>query len=154
MKVHHYTECGLSNVLIHGIQAEKDDDGDDVITIPAINDLHRVIAEGIVEHENAFSGDELRFLRSEMGLTQSELAKLVHRDKQSLGRWERSEIEIDSASEVLIRRLAIEKLSLQTDLTTEELSSRSVPGATPQPIEIDAKFAGNDDTTHYSLRAA
>lgn len=108
---HHYTECGLMNVFISGIEVQTDDDGDEVIIVPAVNELHHVIATGIVNHPKGISGDELRFLRTEMGLTQSELSGLVHRDKQSIGRWERGEVEIDSPSETLIRRLAIEKLA-------------------------------------------
>lgn len=108
---HHYTECGLMNVFISGIEVQTDDDGDEVIIVPAVNELHHVIATGIVNHPKGISGDELRFLRTEMGLTQSELSGLVHRDKQSIGRWERGEVEIDSPSETLIRRLAIESLA-------------------------------------------
>ncbi|MGC4409950.1 transcriptional regulator [Rhizobium rosettiformans] len=132
---HHYTECGLMNVFISGIDVCVDDDGDEVVSIPAVNELHRVIAHGIVSHSKGMSGEELRFLRTEMGLTQTELANHVHRDKQSLGRWERGEIELDGSAEALIRRLAIEKLQLP-DAGIDELSRRSVPSAVPQPIQI------------------
>ncbi len=146
---HHYTECGLMNVYISGIAIEIDDDGDEIVTIPGIHALHKIIAIGIVSHPKGISSDELRFLRSEMGLTQAELADLVHRDKQSIGRWERGEVEIDSASETLIRRMAIEKLTLPVDLGIDELSRRSVPTASRQVIAI--RRAEHD---HYELMAA
>ncbi|OHV78433.1 helix-turn-helix domain-containing protein [Mesorhizobium sp. ORS 3428] len=149
--VHHYTESGLLNVYISGIAVEVDDDGDEIITIPAINELHSVIATGIVNHAKGMSGDELRFLRSEMGLTQAELATLVHRDKQSVGRWERNEIEIDSSAEALVRRLAIEKLALPIEAGIDELSRRSVPTAEEQPIKIQKV---NNDVHSYELIAA
>lgn len=149
--VHHYTESGLLNVYIDGIVVEVDDDGDEIITIPAVNELHQVIALGIVNHAKGISGDELRFLRSEMGLTQAELGGLVHRDKQSIGRWERNEIEIDSSAEALVRRLAIEKLRLPVDAGIDELSRRSVPTAEEQPIKIQKV---NDDAHPYELIAA
>lgn len=148
---HHYTESGLLNVYIGGITVEVDDDGDEIITIPAVNELHHVIATGIVNHAKGISGDELRFLRSEMGLTQAELAALVHRDKQSIGRWERNEIEIDSSAEALVRRLAIEKLDLPVEAGIDELSRRSVPTAEEQPIRIRKV---NDDVRPYELLAA
>ena len=155
MDEHHYTECGLSNVVIRGIQVEIDDDGDEVITIPAINELHRVIAEGIVRHEHGMSGEELRFLRTEMGMTQAELARLVHRDKQSVGRWERNEKDLDSASETVIRRQAIELLGLDVALGIGELSQRSVSGVPAcSPSISTAEVANDDGGTHYSLRAA
>lgn len=151
MNNHHYTECGLQNVFIEGLEIVLDDDGDEVISIPAVNELHTVIAFGIVSHQSGISGDELRFLRTEMGYTQNELAALVHRDKQSIGRWERSVIEIDSTAEALIRRLAIEKLSLNLDSGIDELSRRSVPTAHTQHINI--KKAMNSGSS-YELMAA
>lgn len=151
MNSHHYTECGLNNVFIDGLETFRDDDGEEVITIPAINELHHVIALGIVSHEHGISGDELRFLRTEMGFTQAELGALVHRDKQSVGRWERGEIEIDGAAETIIRRLAIENLDLQTEVEMEDLSRRSVPTAKSQPINIQMS---NGDSPEYTLIAA
>lgn len=148
---HHYTESGLLNVYISGIAVEVDDDGDEIITIPAINELHHVIATGIVDHAKGMSGDELRFLRSEMGLTQAELATLVHRDKQSIGRWERNEVEIDSSIEALVRRLAIEKLELPVNAGIDELSRRSVPTTEAQPINIQKV---SNDAHPYELIAA
>lgn len=150
-KAHHYTESGLLNVYIEGILVEVDDDGDEIVTIPAINELHRTIALGIVSHAKGIAGEELRFLRTEMGLTQSELASLVHRDKQTIGRWERNEIEIDGTAETLLRRFAIEKLALPLDTGIDELSRRSVPTAEEQPIKIQRM---NDDARPYELIAA
>lgn len=148
MAEHHYTECGLQNVYIKGITKVTDDDGDEVILVPAVNVLHRVIAEGIVRHAKGMDGSELRFLRSEMGYTQAELSALVHKDKQSIGRWERSETDIDSASEAVIRKLAIEKLGLSVDLGMDQLARQSVPTAEIQAINISAVDDG------YELQAA
>ncbi len=139
MADHQYTECGLQNVFISGIQKMTDDDGDEVIMVSSINVLHKVIAEGIVSHGKGMNGAELRFLRSELGLTQSEFANLVHKDKQTIGRWERSETEIDSVAEAVIRKFAIEKLELRIDLGIDQLSKRSIPTASNQPIRITAR---------------
>ena len=146
---HHYTECGLQNVMIDGLTFLVDHDGDEIVTIEAVNELHKVIALGIVAHAHGMSGDELRFLRTEMGLTQAELGELVHHDKQSVGRWERGEFEIDGAAETIIRRLAIEMLGLDIEADTAELSRRSKPTAKPQPITIRS-----NDNGKYELLAA
>lgn len=153
MTSHHYTECGLQNVFIDGLEVVVDDDGDEIVTIPAINELHRVIAQGIVSHAHGISGDELRFLRTEMGYTQAELATLVHHDKQSVGRWERGEFDLDSSAEVIVRRLAIEKLGLNIADGMDELSRRSVPTVKTQPINI-RKTECNDNSSNYELLAA
>jgi DNA-binding transcriptional regulator YiaG len=142
---YHYTECGLNNVVIEGLPVMTDDDGDEVVEIPNINDLHCAIASGIVLHEQGMSGAELRFLRSEMGLMQVELATLLHKDKQTVGRWERAESEIDGTSETIIRKLAIEKLGLDISDGIDVLSRKSIATAQDQTISIVA----ND--TSYSL---
>ncbi len=126
---YHYTECGLNNVIIEGLPVFLDDEGDEVVEIPFINDLHREIASGIVTHDQGISGAELRFLRSEMGMTQAELASLVHKDKQTVGRWERAEWEIDGSSETIIRKLAVEKLNLDVDDGIDVLSQKSIATA-------------------------
>ena len=148
--IYHYKECGLDNVFIEGIDVCIDDDGDEVITISAVNELHQAIALGIVSHEHGISGAELRFLRTEMGYTQAELAIFVHNDKQTIGRWERSEYDIDSSAETIIRRLTIEKLNLDVELAMEELARRSIPTVPMQPINIKK----SNSNGHYELLVA
>jgi len=135
---YHYTECGLNNIIIEGLSVLTDDEGDDVIEIPYINELHRAIASGIVMHEHGMSGAELRFLRSELGMTQVELANFLHKEKQTVGRWERAEFEIDGSSETMIRKLAIEKLNLDISDGIDELSKKSVSTVQDQTISIIA----------------
>lgn len=138
MTTYHYTESGLLNVYIEGLSPMIDDDGDEVIQIPAINELHSIIAQGIVRHEKGISPEELRFLRTEMGLTQSELAAVVHRDKQTVGRWERGELPIEGAAETVIRGLAIQRLALEpVPGGVEQLAKSSVSTAEVQSINID-----------------
>jgi DNA-binding transcriptional regulator YiaG len=148
MDAYHYTECGLSNVFIHGVEPFTDDEGDAVVEITAINELHREIARGIISHEGGISPEELRFLRTEIGFTQSELAELVHCDRQTVGRWERGETPIDPRAETIIRQHVVEVLHLVHAGGIEALSRRSVPTAATQPIEIEA--AGGS----YTLRPA
>jgi DNA-binding transcriptional regulator YiaG len=150
MAAYHYRECGLDNVKIEGVVPCRDDDGDNVVTIPNIPGLHRVIATAIVDHKAGMSGKELRFLRSEMGLTQPELAAVVHHDAQSIGRWERGECRIDPNAEALIRLLAVERLNLKSESdSVEEMSRWCVATAAPQPIVID----GNDPSNYRPLAA-
>jgi DNA-binding transcriptional regulator YiaG len=149
MEAYHYKESGLDNVIIEGVMPCKDDEGFDVVTIPNIAGLHSVIAEAIVMHQTGMSGKELRFLRSEMGMTQAELAKIVHHDAQSVGRWERGEVPMDQAAEALIRLLAIEALGLEdAPAKVAEVSEKCIPSATHQPIVIDGH-----DPSHYRLAA-
>jgi DNA-binding transcriptional regulator YiaG len=144
-----YTESGLDNVFIEGMEPCIDDHGESVFHIPNPNGLHKVIAEGIVAHPKGMSGKELRFLRTEMGMTQAELAKLVHCDAQTVARWEKGKWALDGTAEALVRMLAVQRLQLELENgTIDALSERCVPTTDAQQIVIDAR---NPD--HYSLAA-
>ena len=137
MTQYHYTECGLDNVYIDGIDLVEDDAGEKVFSVPFIGGLHKAIALGIVNHDRGMSAKELRFLRTEMGITQAELASRIHREPLAVGRWERGEVPIDSLAEAIIRLMAIERLELISELSVEETTARCVPTAEPQTITID-----------------
>jgi len=95
------------------------------------------------------SGKELRFLRTEMGMTQAELGQLLHRDAQTIARWEKGEIPIDGNADTVVRKLAAEKLDIALDVSTEELARLTVPSAKPREIAI--RRADNDG---YEIKAA
>ena len=132
-----YTECGLDNVFIEGIDVSVDDDGDEVLYIPAVNELHRTIARGIVESDTGIGGQELRFLRTMMGFTPAELAKHVHHDAQSIARWEKNRTPIQPVSEIVIRLLAVEKLNLGERGSVEQIAAKCVRAETRADIVID-----------------
>lgn len=150
MAAYHYRECGLDNVTIEGVFPCRDDDGDEVLTIPNVGDLHCAIATAIVNRNAGMSGKELRFLRTEIGLTQQELAKIVHHDAQSIARWENGKCPVDANAEALIRLITVERLKLKSTAdNVEELSQWCITTAAPQPIVID----GNDPTNYRPLAA-
>jgi len=148
MSEYRYTECGLDNVIIAGVSFMADDSGDAVIRIPNVNGLHRAIALGIVMRKAMMNGRDMRFLRSEMGMTQAELAAMIHREPLTISRWERAETEIDANAETLIRLHAIERLGLDVESGVSEISGWSIPSAVQHPITIDGS-----DPNNYQLAA-
>mgnify|MGYP001791564013 CR=1 FL=1 len=153
MDHYHYVESGLDNVLIFGLRPEVDDAGEITITIPAIEELHRVISEGIVKRESAMSGKELKFLRTEMGLTQAELGALVHRDRQAVMAWERGPQSLDKNAEAIIRKHVIEALSLDIDLEIAALSKMVDRDPTGAEIQIERLGSNDNRTGAYRLAA-
>jgi DNA-binding transcriptional regulator YiaG len=139
-----YTECGLDNVVIRGMPVVVDDAGEEVYSIPNVIGLHRTIAACIIKHVRGISPKELRFLRTEMGMTQAELAEIVKKDHQTVGRWERGETMLDQNAETVIRLLASEKLGIRDGESVTEMAKRSVPSAEVQVIFID----GHDPTNY------
>ena len=146
---YHYTECGLPDVRIEGLRMEKDDAGKKVVSIPNVASLHRLISREIVTSRSALTGPELRYLRTEMGWTQTQLGELVHRERLTVSRWERGESALDGAAEVLIRILAASRLGLE-HIDPKEVSGwcRSTPDTSKKPIRIDAT-----DPENYRLVA-
>ncbi len=88
--MYHYTECGLNNIwLANGFKFHETPYGKGV-AIEAADDLHRVIALGLISHKPRLSGGEFRFLRKELDLSQAALARVLGNDVQSVARWEKS----------------------------------------------------------------
>ena len=150
MPSYRYTECGLDNVLIEQLNFLQDDAGEQCIHVPNVNGLHKAIACGIVRRESGMTGRELRFIRTEIGMTQAQMAEFVHREPLAISRWERGEGVIDSNAEALIRLHAVEKLELGDDhLTVAQIAGWCVPSAVRAPIVIDGS-----DPEEYRLMAA
>ena len=142
MSKYQYIESGLNNVFINGIKPMNDDEGDEVVTIRAINVLHAEIARGIIESDGGINGAELRFLRTEMGLTQAELGTLLSVDGQTVGRYERGDTPIHPTAETLLRRLAGERLVEAFDKSIEELASLVNSDDVHDEINIEATENG------------
>ena len=149
MGAYHYTECGLDNVFIEDMNMVQDHAGEATATVPAIGLLHQVIAEGIVTLPSKMSGKELRFLRTEMGLTQEKLADILKVTLLTVSRWEREETPIKDTAEMLIRLMAVERLELDVDMDIDEVSAKVTLGPRKDPIRIDGS-----DPKHYQLMAA
>jgi transcriptional regulator with XRE-family HTH domain len=147
--IYYYTESGLDNVTIFGVNPVVDDSGEETVSIANLPGLHRTISFALIKLPRGLNGKELRFIRTEMGLTQAELALLVHKDGQTVGRWERNEHPIGETEEMIIRLAAAEKLKLDISLSIDELARSCVPSAEFKEIRIDGS-----KPDHYPLLAA
>ena len=149
MGAYHYTECGLDNVFIEGMAEVHDHASEETLEIQAIGLLHAAIAEGIVMLPSKMSGKELRFLRTEMGLTQEKLANVLKITLLTVSRWEREESPIKDTAEMLIRLMAVEHLDLNVKLDVDTVSAKITRAARTNPFRIDGS-----DPSHYQLMAA
>lgn len=115
-EAYHYTESGLDNVYLYNVSLVKDVNDEKVIYIPKVNKLHKVIAKGIIGKKGLINDKEIKFLRTEMGLKQSEFSELLGKEAQACGRWERNEAKIDKTVDTLIRFLVAEYLGETADI--------------------------------------
>jgi len=143
-----YDECGLDNVILKGLRVITDDAGEECVRIPNINLLHCVLTATVAAKESGLSPKEIRFLRTELGLTQAQLAELVGKDAQTVGRWERNETPIEQTAEMVLRMLAFERAEKGVP-AVNDLARWTIKAAASPPFVIDA-----NDPDHYRPLAA
>lgn len=99
--MYHYTESGLRNVWLCNGYVEKKTPYGKAVAIHDVEGLHRAIGESLANRPH-LTGAELRFIRKEMGLSQSALANLCGSSEQSVSIWERRG-KVPKAEDRLIR---------------------------------------------------
>ena len=111
MESYQYTECGLDYVyLVGGYDIVESPTGRHV-TITDIDGLHKVIGQFLIHKKKDLDGDEIRFLRHELGLSQAILAGLLDVSEQAINRWERGKSNVNKPAEALIRALYAEHIN-------------------------------------------
>ncbi len=83
-----YTGCGLDYVyLINGYHLHDTEYGQGV-SIDDADGLHRTIAREVVTRRQRLRGQEVRFLRALLDLSQGALARKLGTTRASVARWE------------------------------------------------------------------
>lgn len=100
---HHYTESGLDYVYLEGVDVCKCSCGEAIVSIPAMPQLHSVIALAIIKKKSLLIGQEIRFLRKNMGLTATKLSKIIGVDNATISRWENGSQTITKPHDHFIR---------------------------------------------------
>lgn len=103
-----YTESGLSNVyLINGYDFVEGAAGRSVI-IQDIDGLHKAIGRYLVHERKILTGDEIRFLRHELNMSQNTLASILDVTEQTVRRWEQDKLAIPRAADAVLRSIYAE----------------------------------------------
>jgi DNA-binding transcriptional regulator YiaG len=102
---YHYTECGIDYIyLVDGYEFVDTPQGRQVV-VQNIDGLHAAIGKFLVNHKKDLTGDDVRFLRHEMLMSQATLAKLLDVGEQTVHRWETGKTEASKPASALIRLL-------------------------------------------------
>lgn len=103
-----FTECGLRNVLLQGVEMIRCQScGDEQVVIPRLDDLMRTLAFAVISQPYRLQGEDVRFLRKYLNMTQAQLADLLDVHKTNLSKWENDEDKIGEQSDRLIRAVAL-----------------------------------------------
>jgi len=145
----HYTQCGLDDIyLLSGYERVKTAYGEG-LSIKNADQLHKAIGWHLASQTKTLSGKELRFLRKQMNLTQSDLAKLLGLISQQVARWEKGECEISGPADRLIRALFIQLAG--GELRLEELVKAL--DELDAPLEQKSYFVNNGREWHAKKAA-
>lgn len=105
---YHYTESGLDSVyLVGGFKISGSGDQATVV-IQDLDGLHEAIGRHLVCEKKRLSGKEIRFLRTELLMSQSTLATLLHVDEQTVARWEKGRSKLPGTADATLRLLYLE----------------------------------------------
>lgn len=105
-KPYHLTGIGLPNVYLrNGVEVENDPDYGELVTITDLHGLHHAIGFHIVTKLDPMTGDELRFLRKQMQLTQEALATRLRLDVQTVANYEKARTKKIGATDVAVRMI-------------------------------------------------
>lgn len=106
--MYHYTESGLDNVYLRDGYNTIEIDGEIAVSIHDLAGLHRVIGQDIIHKSPALTGDEIRFLRKEMNLTQSSFAAILSVSEDTVRGWENERTDIPGPADKLVRGIYLE----------------------------------------------
>ncbi|WP_029030321.1 helix-turn-helix domain-containing protein [Salinarimonas rosea] len=106
---YHYRESGLDDVYLASGFRRIESGGRSFVAIDDIDGLHEAIGRHLVEETRRLTGAQFRFLRTELGLSQASLARLLDVSEQSVARWEKGKTRrVDAVADRLLRLLYAE----------------------------------------------
>lgn len=101
---YHYTECGLDNVYLENISVYTCNKcSDEFVEIPQPVQLHIMLAIVISQKPAPLNGQEIRFLRKEVGMTGKAYAEMLGVNPVTLSKWENNNLNRESSSDRAIR---------------------------------------------------
>jgi putative zinc finger/helix-turn-helix YgiT family protein len=116
-----YGESGLRYVTLVGIEVSRCPEcGNYEVSIPRIEDLHRLIAKSLIEKITRFTGSEIRFLRKSLGLSAADFARRMGVTVETVSRWEHNAVAIGPQADRLLR-LLVAQGRLTTQYPEEKL---------------------------------
>lgn len=101
---YHYTESGLNNIyLVNGFEITKNDDGEEEIFIHDIHGLHKAISRILIFKKGLLLGNEIKFIRGILDLSQKKLASLIGCRYQQILLWEKDKNKLSKPADRLLR---------------------------------------------------
>lgn len=139
--MYHYTESGLKNIYLRTGYDKLEINGEKAVSIHDLDGLHNVISQDIIDSPSALTGDEIRFLRKEMDLTQNSFADILSVSEDTVRGWENGRTDIPGPADKLIRVFYSQHSDCSNNL--RYAGSNNLRYAVEQIARIDRDMAEN-----------
>ena len=101
-----YDMGGLHHVTLRGVEKRRCEVcGDESVKIPRIGQLHRVLANYLIRQPRLLLGNEIRFLRTHVGLSTQDFAHVMGVTRETVSRWENAREHMGESTDHLLRAL-------------------------------------------------
>lgn len=137
-----FTASGLDYVFLHNIE---------LIRCPAcgnvdpvlrrVNDLMQTILVGVVSKPERLAGQDIRFIRKQLGMSQEQFARLLHTDKTTISKWENNADPVGHQSDLLIRAVAVvlsQGPKEQSQEVVRKFPAIKAPAGAARHLDVDA----------------
>jgi putative zinc finger/helix-turn-helix YgiT family protein len=98
-----YPESGLDNVELFNVPVWVCKNGHEEIEIPAVNQLHELLAHLIIRKPARITGPEIRFLRRRIGIQAKDFAERIGLTPVTLSRFETGAKLVSRRTDLLIK---------------------------------------------------
>jgi len=101
-----YDECGLPYVVLEQVHVSRCPKcGAAEVAIPAMEQLHALIAVEVAQKDTRLTPDEVKYLRKYLGLSSGDFAEVMGVDPATVSRWENGLRPLGHGYERLLRVL-------------------------------------------------
>lgn len=112
---YHYTESGLDNIyLVNGFKVNKKEDREEIF-IHDVHGLHKAIGKALVFKQGLLAGNEIKFIRTNLDLSQTSLGRLLGLDYQTILGWEKNKYPISKTADRFLRIIFFSYLNKEKD---------------------------------------
>lgn len=101
----HYVACGLSNVWLENGYEVQDSPKGQTFKIYKLEELHEAIGLTLTEKDEPLTGDEIRFLRTELSMSRKALGDYLDNSPETIKKWESGENKIIKTADLVLRAL-------------------------------------------------
>lgn len=103
--MYQYKQSGLDNVWLENGYTIQQTPYGEAVHIEDANGLDAAIARTLIFSEETLNGRAFRFLRQQLGMSQSDIGSLMGVDSQTVARWEKGVTQIPLTSDIAMRAI-------------------------------------------------